>query len=265
MICINCGSEQHGTFCSNCSQRLVVKRITFKEGWFDFWARIYGFDGQFPRTFRDLSLRAGFAAREFIRGNRARYYGPVGYFFLMITIYLLWLSIIDLQLVDFVKKVNQEMGTNSGNVKTEFMDSIQQFSAENIKLLAFLYVPLMAFVSQRIMFRKQGLNFMEHSILPMFVLGHWYWPMIAVATVFKYTGYLVPVPIEWLANAAYVGWSYTSFAPDQAKVKTFFKGIGIYAIALALFALSTALIMIVWIIVLALTDPEALKQIIKTS
>jgi hypothetical protein len=263
MICINCGSDENGKFCSNCSQRLAVKRITLKEGWYDFWARIYGFDGMLPRTLRDLTLRGGFAAREFIRGNRARYYGPVGYFFLMITIYLLWLSMIDLQLIDFVKKVNADLGNTGGNVKREYMEAIQQSAVENFKLLSFMYVPFMALVSQRIMFRKQGLNFMEHSILPLFALGHWYWVMIVFAAILKFTGYLFPTPLEWFLNAMYFGWVYTTFVTDQSKIKLFFKGAGVYIFAFLLFIIAVMVVTAVVMIIMAMTNPDMLKDMIK--
>src|SRR5882762_8751747 len=107
MTCINCATEAEGKFCPQCGQRLDVKRLTFKEGWHDFWARIYGLDGMFPRTFRDLTLRPGYASKEFIRGNRAKYYGPVGYFFLMITLFLLLLSMIGLDFVDYMKSMQE--------------------------------------------------------------------------------------------------------------------------------------------------------------
>jgi len=58
----------------------------------DFQARIYGLDGMFPRTLRDVTLRPGQASRTFIQGNRVKYYGPVGYFFLMITVLLLLMN-----------------------------------------------------------------------------------------------------------------------------------------------------------------------------
>jgi Protein of unknown function (DUF3667) len=93
--CINCHAETTGKFCSNCGQRMTVKRITFREGWNDFWARIYGFDGMFPNTLRDLTVRPGKASQLVIDGNRVKYYGPVGYFFLMITLLCLVGSLLD--------------------------------------------------------------------------------------------------------------------------------------------------------------------------
>src|SRR5258705_13671611 len=104
MTGLNCGGEVTSNYCPNCGQRSGVKRITLREGWHDFLARVYGFDGMFPRTLRDLTLRPGFAAKEFIRGNRMKYYGPVGYFFLMITLFLLVIGFTGTELKDFMQQ-----------------------------------------------------------------------------------------------------------------------------------------------------------------
>src|SRR5688572_4844803 len=100
MQCINCSTESDGKYCPTCGQRMTVKRISFREGFYDFGARIYGFDSQFPRTLRDLTIRPGVAAKRFIEGNRAMYYGPVGYYFLMITVMFLVASILG---IDFTE------------------------------------------------------------------------------------------------------------------------------------------------------------------
>lgn len=108
MTCTNCGQEAIEKFCPNCGQRTNVKRITFREGWFDFWSRVYGFDGMFPRTLRDLTIRPGKAARDYINGNRVKYYGPVGYFFLMITLFLVLAGMLDIDVRVFLSQ-NQGM------------------------------------------------------------------------------------------------------------------------------------------------------------
>ena len=101
--CVNCEQLVENNFCSHCGQRAIVKRITFREGWNDFWARVYGSDGMFPNTLRDLTIRPGKASQLFINGNRTRYYGPVGYFFLMITLLYLVGSLLDVPITEFMK------------------------------------------------------------------------------------------------------------------------------------------------------------------
>lgn len=259
MTCINCGAEATGKYCSECGQRMEVKRLTLKEAWFDFGARIYGFDGMFPRTFRDLTLRAGATARVFIAGNRARYYGPVGYFFFMITCFLLVLSIVGLPFSDYLQSMQE--GIPVEQEPNPFADSVRSFVSDNMKLVAFLYIPFQAFVARYIFLRKQGLNFLEHAVLPLYATGHWYWVTMVEAIVFKFTHYSVGTPIQTLLIAAYIGYSYTTFTSDQSKTKLFFKGVGIYFLSFLLVMIIAMLVGVVLVIWAMKYNPELIKQI----
>src|SRR6187397_2984313 len=96
--CLNCRQPVTSRYCGSCGQSNPPKRLNLKTLWFDFQSRVYGFDGMFPRTLKDLTLRPGAVTRSYISGNRVLYYGPVGYFFIMITVYLLLASLIDVDL-----------------------------------------------------------------------------------------------------------------------------------------------------------------------
>lgn len=168
LTCINCGAEGTGKYCDQCGQRKQVKRINFKEAWFDFWARIYGFDGMFPRTLVDLTLRPGFAATAYIKGNRARYYGPVGYFFLMITLLYLVASLLSIDIMDFMKNASNsglQPEIKQGSGQEKFMQETMALVSDNLKLVSFIFVPLQAFCARYLFFRKSGYNFLEHTIL----------------------------------------------------------------------------------------------------
>ncbi|HZY78449.1 MAG TPA: DUF3667 domain-containing protein [Cyclobacteriaceae bacterium] len=256
MTCINCSAEGEGTFCSHCGQRLEVKRLTWKESLNDFWARIYGFDGMFPRTFKDLTIRPGFAAMEFIKGNRARYYGPVGYFFLMITCFLLLLSIIGLSVIDYMQEM-QKVITDQQK-EAALNKDIRALVSDNLKLMAFVFIPIQAFCARYVFFRKQNLNFLEHSVLPLYLMGHWYWINMVEALSLRYSGFMFGISLHWIGMAAYMGFGFTSLVTTQPKWKTFMKGVGIYALS---FVFMFILILIALIIAMMI-DPsirEALK------
>lgn len=259
MTCVNCGTEVEGKYCSVCGQRLTVKRITFKEGWHDFWARIYGFDGMFPRTLKDLTLRPGFAAREFIRGNRIRYYGPVGYYFFIITLFLLLLSIIGLNYVDYLKAMQESIPIERQNSK--FNNATQAWVADNIKIVAFLVVPFIAFSSRYVYFRKQGLNFLEHSVPVFYMLGHWYWIEMVEAMIFYYTGGILGTSFKFVMMSMYVGFGYTSFVPDQPKWKSFMKGFASYLTGYLFMFVAAVIIGLTIGVIIALIDPSLLDPI----
>lgn len=256
MTCINCSAEGEGTFCSHCGQRLEVRRLTWKEGWQDFGARIYGFDGMFPRTFKDLTIRPGFAAMEFVKGNRARYYGPVGYFFLMITCFLLLLSIIGLDLVDYMKAMQAVLSDQKN--EAALSSDIRLLVSDNIKLVVFIYIPLQAFAARYIFFRKQGLNFLEQSVLPLYAMGHWYWINMVEALFLKYGNFVLGTSTHWIVMMLYMGFAYTSFQTTQPKWKTFLKGVGIYATSYVLLFI----LIIIVLIIATIIDPS-IRELIR--
>jgi hypothetical protein len=258
MTCINCSAEGDGKYCSACGQRLEVKRISWKEGWQDFWARIYGFDGMFPRTFKDLTFRPGFASMEFIRGNRARYYGPVGYFFLMITCFLLLLSIIGLNYVDYMKAMQEALPFKQQ--ENDLSNNTRNLVADNIKLVAFLVIPLQAFSARYFFFKKQGLNFLEHAVLPLYVQGHWYWLQMVEATFFKFTHFSVGTLMQALTLALYMGFAYTSLFNTQPKWKLFLKGVGVYVVSFLMFTLLVMIVLLIYFLIAAIFDPSMLDQ-----
>lgn len=258
MTCINCAAESEGKYCPQCAQPLVVKRLTFKEGLLDFWARIYGFDGMFPRTFRDLTIRPGFAALEFIKGNRARYYGPVGYFFLMITCFLLLLSIIGLDFVEYLRKMQEVLPAQR---QTEGSRNIQAWVADNIKIMAFIMIPVQAFCARYVFFRKQQFNFIEHAVLPLYVMGHWYWVQMVESVFLTYWGMIIGAIWQWVLMSLYMGFGYTSFITTQPKWKTFLKGMGVYMLGMIMIILTLAIVIGIAAFIMYSIDPSSLDSI----
>jgi hypothetical protein len=259
--CINCGEDIQHNFCSHCGQRTSVKRITFREGWNDFWARIYGFDGMFPRTLRDLTIRPGKAAQLFMEGNRARYYGPVGYFFLMITLFLLVLSLLGINFTDFTSSVGKygfipERGKNQ---EVAFQLLIQ-FVSDNIKVISFVIIPLQAVGAKYIFFRKSKYNFLEHMVLPFYVQGHIYWTNIISAVYFKFShSFILNIVVAFFVYA-YFPFAFTTLFTDQSKIKVFLKGLGVLIVGQLLMSI---LIVVIGFIALKI-NPE-LYELIKPS
>jgi Protein of unknown function (DUF3667) len=250
--CINCHQEVSEQYCSHCGQRILVKRITLREGWNDFWARIYGFDGMFPNTLRDLTLRPGIATRTFIAGNRVKYYGPVGYFFLMITLFLLLLDMLNIELADFLK----EMGSNtfqpeikSGSRQEAVTQKMFQFMSDNFKLLFFGMIPIQAFYARYVFFRKSELNYVENMVLPLYTAGHIYWISIMTIIVYKFSGVFMRNTIGTIISTIYIGFSYANLFSYQPKWKAFLKGLVAYYLSLLTFII-IGMVILVGLIVL---------------
>lgn len=258
MNCINCHHEVNSNYCPNCGQRSSVKRITFREGWNDFWARIYGFDGMFPRTLRDLTIRPGYATRIFIGGNRVQYYGPVGYFFLMITLFLLIVSFTGKDFNEFLLKNSSKYSPQiTGDGQKQFMQAIVGFISDNIKLISFMAIPIEAFCARYIFFRRSGLNFLENMVLPFYLRGHVYWLSILAFLVYVFTSSTAFYTSIAVITVFYFGLGYSSLIDYQPKWKSFLKGIGIVLTGQVIFMT----IMFAAVFVLIALSPELLEMV----
>lgn len=261
VICINCQAPVSGNFCSACGQRANVKRITFKEGWIDFWARIYGFDGMFPRTLIDLTIRPGRAARKVLAGNRVSYYGPVGYFFLMITLMYLVASLLGIDVLEFMKN-SADSGLQGpppkpGSGQEKFTSEMMRLLSDNLKLLSFLLIPIFAFAARFLFFRKSGLNFIEHSILFFYTQGHVYWISIISLFSFSIFGKFVPASAQMILSLVYSCYAMADMYNYQSKWKAAIKGVGLYLFAQVMFIILVMIGLVLYLVM----NPEALELI----
>jgi hypothetical protein len=258
MDCINCGTALESKFCPACGQRSDVKRINFKEGWFDFWSRVYGFDGMFPRTLRDLTIRPGIVALSYINRNRIKYYGPIGYFFFMISVCLLIFGMIGLDYADYIKGVQSNFLLDQG-AKNKMLPWITKFVSNNIKIFAFLIIPFQAISAKYFFFRTSGKNILEHSLLPFYTQGHMYWLVIITGIIFRLTGIMLNGYTAVIA-IPYMGLAYTGFITYQSKQKVFFKGIASYLFATVLFISFIVVIGISAVLLIYRFNPELFEQ-----
>jgi hypothetical protein len=260
MTCVNCSSTTTEKFCPNCGQRQEVKKLSFKEGWNDFWARIYGFDGMFPRTLRDLTLHPGEASRRYIEGNRIAYYGPVGYFFLMITLLYVVASLLGIDVKEFLKHgsdIGLQTPPKPGSGQERYMQSMFNLMSDNLKLVSFAVIPVQAFCSRFLFFRKGGFNFIEHTVLPFYALGHVYWLSIMSLLCYALIGSFLPNWIQIGASVLFFSYAYADLFQYQSRVKTFFKGLGVYITTQLLFGLIIA----IGVLVVILLNPDVSEML----
>ncbi len=256
--CPNCQAEAVTSFCPQCGQRLGVKRITLRDTIRDSWTQVVGFDGFFLRTIRDLTLRPGQVARSYINGIRVRYFGPVAYFFFMITLLLLWLSLLGLDFAELIRSKQETLSLPNNNARG--MELITQWIGDNIKWVLFLAVPFQATAARAFLFRKSGFNFVEHMVPLFYVSGHLFWITMMVFTYQKFTG-TIPVIFVSVISMGYFGYMYSSLMQYQSRVKAFVKGIGVYLGGQMLFAVTLTIVAVIALIVVTLINPDLLDNI----
>lgn len=250
-VCINCGGAVTTKYCAACGHPNPPTRMSWANMLSEFQATSYGFDGKFFRTIKDLTLRPGVAARQSIAGNRISHFGPVGYFFFMITLVFLVASMLGIDIVAFLKHVGEaglQQEPKPGSGMDKLVQQVFQGVSDNMKLVVFIYIPIQAFCARYIFFRKSGLNFLEHSVLPFYLQGHIYWLSIFSLFYFYFSGIFLPSWITILISISYFCYGYASFFTYQNKIKSFFKGFGVYMMSQLFFVLLVIIIVVLMIV-----------------
>lgn len=255
-VCVNCGKEVNTNFCSYCGQKHPPRKINLLNLYQDFQSRIYGFDGMFPRTLKDLTIKPGKVAQEFVIGNRVKYVGPVGYYFLMLTFYLLF---IDLLNIDFSLMMETNNPFQMGKGGNKGMRMIYSSLYEYMRFLSLLSIPISAFI-YRLIFRKSGWNIWENAAFICYISGHIQLLLLLALFLYKLTG----VNAYYFINLG-VGTCYTIFASVG-----FYEGykkwiIGVRSVlAIVLLMISIMIIQIVVMLIIFKMNPE-LKEQFKTA
>lgn len=149
--CLNCGAVITGNYCVQCGQKGDTKRLDlvhfFKH---DIVHGALHFDKGLPFTLKEIILRPGQVALQYIQGKRVIYYS---FFYLV----LLLVGLILLVRGIYIPKPNVISET------TPYQNGYD-FARGHLKAVFLLLIPLLV-VCSKIVYRKQPLNIAEHSII----------------------------------------------------------------------------------------------------
>lgn len=201
-LCINCEQTTQGKFCHHCGQKQGINRLTWSNILGDLQKRLFGFDNNFLRTVKDLSIRPQAVVQSSIDGIRVRYIGAVGYYFLMVTIYILVTSFFD---IDFAEMTSQYSQTINPELTTKDLESIRQlntFVADNYRSISFLMMPFFILGIWLVFFNK-GYNFLETSVLTFYGHAHPIWMMIVFLLINKFTDDFISIGFITLFSFLY--------------------------------------------------------------
>ncbi len=225
--CINCHQQVETPFCPNCGQPFPPQRISVAQMFSDFLGRTHGTNGLFLRTLRDLTTRPGEVARTYIMGNRVLYNRPVGYFFLMITIMLILVSLLNIDYKEFMIGIAP---TDAPVKQSKLNDSIFNFMTNNLKIISFIVIPFQAFVARYLFYRKSNYSYLDHTVVPLYLGGHLNILVIIGLVLFKIISVSISFSLISIVTLGYFAFTYAGLMKHQSLVKGIFKGIGIYIV-----------------------------------
>jgi hypothetical protein len=152
-VCLNCGTKTIGKYCHTCAQKSDTKRLNLKH--FLTHDIIHGalhLDKGLLFTFKEIILRPGKVALNYINGKRVSYYN----FFYLVLI-----------LIGFILFMR---GMKAGRIEHNSIENvndvsdIENFFKEKYKYLLLSFIPLFS-ISSFLAYRKAKLNIAEHVII----------------------------------------------------------------------------------------------------
>ena len=117
--CATCGTHYQGNYCPRCGQSARIGRYSIKNAlllFLDVWG--LGNRGMF-RSIRDLILRPGYMIRDYLRGMQVAYFPPFKMFFLLLTLWLLVDSGLNIRGINRTKQNEAETEQLFGRLNTE--------------------------------------------------------------------------------------------------------------------------------------------------
>ncbi len=148
--CLNCGHFISGEYCSHCGQKSDTERITPKLLIMnDILGSVWHIEARFLNTLKEILIRPGITATNYLSGKRIRYYN-----FVSLLLIMFGFNVIAFHLYLNISKTNLDL---------ESSKTLSFFSKYSKATLLFL-VPILAF-NAWIIFRKIKFNLAEHFVI----------------------------------------------------------------------------------------------------
>ncbi|MEP2772611.1 MAG: DUF3667 domain-containing protein [Fulvivirga sp.] len=251
--CRNCGNEVIGNYCHNCGQKRDVHKLGWRSLFEELQKRWFGFDNNFARTVKDLTIAPKKVIGAIIDGIRVRYIGPIGYYFLLVTLFVLTISFLGIDMSEFTKDITTAFSSAETTEQQQLQMEINQKIFSNFRLFSFLLIPFFI-TATWLIFKNKKYNFLESSVVTFYGQGH---PMIlSIIALFGYKFF------DWVHIQLYVTpISYIYFAFVCAnfykgnKIWNFIKGLLVFVFGLLLFML----VVMIGAFLLAIINPELFK------
>jgi hypothetical protein len=163
--CKNCGADLDGAFCRNCGQKAEIHPISFSYLTHEAVHALTHTDKGFILLIKDLALRPGIVAKEYIDGKRKKYFNPLSFFVITSALHAFFITT-----TGYFSAYKSSDGSSGRKMPSWLADAFR-YSNEHERLLQFLFIiPLFALLTW-MFFRKPKRNLAEVSVLFAFIVG----------------------------------------------------------------------------------------------
>lgn len=179
IICKNCETPNYPNFnyCPECSQKVNLHRISPHEVFHEAVHYFTHADKGIFQLIRDLALKSGVVAKEYINGKRKKYFPPLNFFLLVAAVFVFISNIPKEAPPINIQKENQELSAISDPIQREKVIHVYErkekmihFMKKYSNLMAMMALPLTTFFFW-LFYKKQNYNYTEHLVAGMYMLG----------------------------------------------------------------------------------------------
>ena len=156
--------ESTGYFCPECGQRMNIHRVTFGETFQDLVNALFSINAPLLITLKDLVLKPGVLLRNYLNGQRRRYYKPVSFFILTTVLYLIVRS-----LIGFDPFRNSMIAVQEQPLDATRLTDARNYMLLNINNFLFIFVFTLAIFSKLFFYRRYSLA--EFLAISFYLLG----------------------------------------------------------------------------------------------
>ena len=179
MRCKNCDNTLRTdySFCPDCGAKVIRNRLTIRGILEDFRDRFLNIDNTLVRTVWNLFTKPEKVILDYIDGVRGRFLNPVSYLTLSVAFIAFFYFIQRLYFPELMD-LDELLGpSKSGNeaydqAMRQNIEGMADFMVENLSLVTFLTIPLLALISKLVFWKQKGLNFSEHFVLNTYAYSH---------------------------------------------------------------------------------------------
>ena len=254
--CLNCGTSFDSKYCPNCGQKAETKRLKIVEIISDSISSISGYNNKLRNTLTSLCIRPGHMAREYLLGQRTKYYNPIQLLVWIVAIYALVLYGLgdDALAFDNIKDLNND----------DENDTISEMAAYFVSWLKVLYdkkvyfalfQSLLAVFPFWLVFHKTKIQRPDGELIPLNPTEHFYVltyyaciKMLFVICLLPFS--LIPDSEDILNNIrVFVGIIFYIIMYKQLMKLSWYKGVWMSLLA---YALMSVLIIVLFVIIIAI-------------
>ncbi|MHA4846903.1 DUF3667 domain-containing protein [Flavitalea antarctica] len=250
--CLNCEAtlDAPSRFCPRCGQTTNTHRLTLGHFFHEFFHALTHADKGIFHLLKELALRPGIVATEYIAGKRKKYFNPFSFFLILMGVYVISNNYFTTPANPRQPDTTVLAGIPTAEGKTAYLtmmrrsSEISGFMKKHSNILAMFAVPLFSLLSW-FFYRKAAYNYAEHLTANLLFVT--FSNLVFTLLIFPLHGlfgdgretYNMFISLGLLLQVVYITWCYYQFLPAKKGFSKLSRAFGLSLLGVVLWSLVT--------------------------